>query len=80
MSQKHFTAIIENDGDWYVAHCPEIPGATGQGPTAEDAQKGLAEAITMVLEDQFATALESVLDTVMEGPDGDPDGGNETVH
>jgi hypothetical protein len=27
---NEFTAIIERDGDWYVAYCPEIPGANGQ--------------------------------------------------
>lgn len=28
---NEFTALIERDGDWYVAYCPEIPGANGQG-------------------------------------------------
>ena len=27
---NEFTAIIELDGDWYIAYCPEIPGALGQ--------------------------------------------------
>lgn len=22
---NEFTAILERDGDWYVAYCPEIP-------------------------------------------------------
>jgi len=30
--RNEFTAIIERDGDWYIAFCPEIPGANGQGP------------------------------------------------
>jgi len=25
--RNEFTAIIERDGDWYIAYCPEIPGA-----------------------------------------------------
>jgi predicted RNase H-like HicB family nuclease len=33
---KEFAAIIERDGDWYIAYCPEIPGANGQGKTLEE--------------------------------------------
>ena len=29
--RNEFTAIIERDGDWYIAFCTEIPGANGQG-------------------------------------------------
>ena len=28
---NEFTAVIERDGEWYIAYCPEIPGANGQG-------------------------------------------------
>ena len=24
-----YAAIFERDGDWYVAYCPEVPGANG---------------------------------------------------
>jgi len=34
--KKEFTAIVERDGEWFVAHCPEIPGANGQGKTREE--------------------------------------------
>ena len=37
-----FTAIYERDGDWYVAYCPEVPGANGQGRTKEEARASLA--------------------------------------
>jgi predicted RNase H-like HicB family nuclease len=30
-----FTAIIEKDEGWYIAYCPEIPGANGQGKTVQ---------------------------------------------
>jgi len=30
---SEFTAIIERDGDWYIAYCAEIPGANGQERT-----------------------------------------------
>ena len=29
--RNEFTAVIERDGEWYVAWSPEIPGANGQG-------------------------------------------------
>ena len=32
---NEFTAIIEKDGEWFIAYCPEIPGANGQGRTKE---------------------------------------------
>ena len=39
---SEFTAIIEKDEDWYIAYCPEIPGANGQGRTIEECSKNLA--------------------------------------
>jgi predicted RNase H-like HicB family nuclease len=57
---NEFTAIIERDGDWYIAYCPEIPGANGQGRTKEEARGNLAEAIALVLEDRREDALRGV--------------------
>jgi len=34
-----FTTIYERDGDWYVAYCPEVPGANGQGRSKEGGAK-----------------------------------------
>jgi len=52
-----FTAIIERDGDWYIAYCAEIPGANGQGRTKEEARRSLAQAIKLILEDRREDAL-----------------------
>ena len=54
---KDFTAIIEKDGDWYIAYCPEIPGANGQGRSIEECKQNLAAAITLILEDRREDAL-----------------------
>jgi len=55
---KHeFTAIIEQDGDWYIAYCPEIPGANGQGHTRDEARTSLSEAISLILEDRREDGL-----------------------
>jgi predicted RNase H-like HicB family nuclease len=47
-----FTAIIDRDGDWYIAYCAEIPGANGQGRSKKEARKSLAKAIELVLTDR----------------------------
>lgn len=58
---KHeFTAIFERDGEWYIAYCPEIPGANGQGKTKEEARESLAEAIALILEDRRDDALRGI--------------------
>jgi predicted RNase H-like HicB family nuclease len=55
--RNEFTAIVEKDGDWYIAYSPEIPGANGQGRTAEESRKNLADAIALILEDRRADGL-----------------------
>jgi predicted RNase H-like HicB family nuclease len=54
------TAVIERDGDWYIAYCPEIPGANGQGRTKDEARASLAGAIALILEDRREDALRGV--------------------
>jgi len=49
---NEFTAIIEKDGDWYIAYCPEVPGANGQGKTIDECKESLAAAISLILEDR----------------------------
>ena len=55
--ESKFTAIIEKDGKWYIAYCPEIPGANGQGKSVEEAKESLAAAISLILEDRLQDAL-----------------------
>jgi len=31
--RNEFTAIVEQDGPWFIAYCAEVPGANGQGRT-----------------------------------------------
>ena len=59
---NEFTAIIERDDEWYVAYCPEIPGANGQGKTRDEARASLAAAIALILEDRREDALRGVPD------------------
>ncbi len=57
---NEFTAIIERDGEWYIAYCPEVPGANGQGRTVEECRQSLADAIALILDDRREDALRGV--------------------
>lgn len=46
---QQFTAIIEREGDGYVALCPELDIAS-QGDTVEEARRNLIEAIELFFE------------------------------
>ncbi len=47
--RRLFTAIIEREGNGYLALCPEIDVAS-QGDTVEEATRNLAEAVELFLE------------------------------
>lgn len=57
---KEFTAVIEQDGEWFIAYCPEVPGANGQGRSKQEALEDLAEAIELILEDRKEEGLRGV--------------------
>jgi len=65
--KAEFTAVIERDADWFIAYCPEVPGANGQGRSKEEALENLAEAISLVLEDRREDGLRGIPeDAVLE--------------
>lgn len=47
--QRQLTALIEREGDGYVALCPELDIAS-QGSTVEEAKANLVEAIELFME------------------------------
>ena len=49
MRKSSFTAILEKEGDGYVALCPELDVAS-QGNTTEEAIANLKEAVELFLE------------------------------
>ena len=49
MAKVIYTAIIEREGDAYVALCPELDVAS-QGATIEEATANLTEAVELFLE------------------------------
>ena len=58
--RNEFTAIIERDGEWYIAYCPEVPGANGQGLTKKECLESLRQAILLILEDRRGDGLKGV--------------------
>ncbi len=64
--RNEFTAIIERDGEWYIAYCPEIPGANGQGHTVEECRESLAEGIALILEDRREDVLRGIPDDALK--------------
>jgi predicted RNase H-like HicB family nuclease len=57
--RNRYTAVIQRDGKWFIAFCPEVPEANGQGKTREDCLENLGAAIELVLEYKREQALES---------------------
>jgi predicted RNase H-like HicB family nuclease len=56
---NEFTAIIEPaEEGGYIAYCPEILGANGQGETIEECCQNLQSAIILILEDRRLDARE----------------------
>ncbi len=49
MATKQLTAIIEREGDGYVALCPEVDVAS-QGTTIDEARANLIEALELFFE------------------------------
>jgi predicted RNase H-like HicB family nuclease len=57
---RHLTAIIEREGDGFVALCPELDVAS-QGGTLTEAKDNLAEAVELFLETADPSEIEGRL-------------------
>ena len=63
--ERTFTAVIHQEGDIYVADCPEI-GTVSQGKSIEDAIANLREATELYLEEFPAPESGKALVTTFE--------------
>ena len=54
---RRLTAIVECEGDGYIAFCPEVDVAS-QGETVTEARENLAEALTLFFESASADEIE----------------------
>jgi predicted RNase H-like HicB family nuclease len=57
---KQLTAIIEKEGDGYVALCPEVDVAS-QGDTVDEARANLKEALELFFETASPEEIETRL-------------------
>jgi predicted RNase H-like HicB family nuclease len=57
---NEFTAIVERDDAWFIAYCPEVPGANGQGRSRDEVLTSLRDAIALILEDSREDGLRGV--------------------
>jgi len=51
------TAVIEREGDGFVAACPEV-GVVSEGDTVEDARRNLVEAVEGFFETASASEVQ----------------------
>jgi len=58
--RNEFTAIVEQDEGWFIAYCPEVPGANGQGRTKDEALGSLRDAIELILADRLEEGLRGI--------------------
>ena len=57
---RQLTAIVEREGDGYVALCPEVDVAS-QGDTVAEARENLQEALTLFFETASADEIDKRL-------------------
>lgn len=58
--KNRYDAVVVHEGKWFMAFCPEVPEANGQGKTREACLKDLATAIGTVLDYKRAKSLKNV--------------------
>jgi predicted RNase H-like HicB family nuclease len=66
--RNEFTAIIEQDGPWFIAYCAEVPGANRQGAMREECIENLRAAISLVLDYRREESLRSLPPDAIQEP------------
>jgi predicted RNase H-like HicB family nuclease len=46
---EKFSAVFEQDGDWWIAYLEELPGANTQGRTLAEARENLKDAVRLLI-------------------------------
>jgi len=46
---EKFTAVYEQEGEWWIGYVEELPGANTQGRTLEEARENLKEAVQLIV-------------------------------
>lgn len=61
MFQNKFTAIFQQDEDWWIGWIAEVPGAHTQGRTLAEARENLKEALELILQCNREEAMRRLL-------------------
>ena len=56
----NFHIVLEQDEDWIIGYCPEVPGANGQGRTEEECRQNVLDAIELILQYRLEEALRGI--------------------
>jgi predicted RNase H-like HicB family nuclease len=59
---ERFTAVFEQDGDWWIGSVEELPGANTQGRTLDEARDNLRDAVRLVIEANREIARRDTVD------------------
>jgi predicted RNase H-like HicB family nuclease len=68
--RNEFTYVVEPPTDedrWFIAYCPELPEANGQGETEDEAIASLRGAIELILDYRREQGLRGVPTTAHRG-------------
>ena len=63
-----YTAIIKQDGDWWIGWVEEIPGVNAQERTKNELMESLREALRDILELNREDARKTAIDGFIEVP------------
>ena len=50
MAQATYTAVVRQDGPWWIGWIEEVPGVNSQGATRDELLQNLREALSEALE------------------------------
>ena len=53
----NYTAVVQQDGEWWIGWVEEVPGVNSQGHTREELLENLRDALAEALEMNRADAL-----------------------
>jgi predicted RNase H-like HicB family nuclease len=63
---SHFTAVIKQNGGWWIGWVEEIPGVNCQGKTRAELKKNMRSALREALEFNRADALAAAQEDYLE--------------
>ncbi|MDX1401351.1 MAG: type II toxin-antitoxin system HicB family antitoxin [Kiloniellales bacterium] len=60
--KNEYTAVVQQDGPWWIGWVEEIPGVNSQGSTRDELMENLQSALTEALEMNRSDARQAAAD------------------